>query len=871
MTDENGIFSYVNPIFTDLYGFAAEDIIGKVTPRILKSNHLNERDYKNLWSTILSNKNFKATIKNKKKDGTLVDIETSVNALLSEHGSITGFIAIQRDISERKRAEKKLLISETRYRRLFEAAKDGILILNANTGRIEDVNPFLVEMLGYTHTEFLNKELWEIGLFKDIVANKAAFQELQEQRYIRYDNLPLKTKDGNPIWVEFVSNTYDVHGKDVIQCNIRDITKRRNTEIELASKTAFLEAHMDSSLDGILVVDGGGRKILHNRRMIDLLKIPPQIFENKDDAVQVGFVTHQTKNPQEFMDKVIHLYSHPDEVSRDEIELIDGTILDRYSSPVRNKEGKHFGRTWTFRDITEFRASQDRVRRSEDRLQNILDNMRDVVFTVSPLGIFTSLSPAFQRITGWPYNDWIGRSFTSLIHPDDIPLVLDIFTRVLAGEMPWLYEVRIKTKEGPFITGEFLASPQKRDGKIIGVLGIGRDITLRKQADENKKILESQLVQAQKLESLGTLASGIAHDFNNILGIIVGYASLIEKLPANRANMEKCLTAIHTAGQRGANLVKQMLTFARKTEILYEPILINDIVNEVVKLLEETFPKTITLSVHLENDLPLIEADATQVHQVILNLCLNARDAMPHNGILTMTTRSESGEIVHRIYPKAMATKYIILSVTDTGSGMDEETQHRIFEPFFTTKGRGKGTGLGLALVFGILESHGGFVSLQSEVGKGTTFYCYFPVPQKIPVMKQIGDETIGEVPGGDETILLVEDEEMLRELVKQFLESKGYTVLLAGDGEEAITVFNQHENEIQLIISDLGLPKLGGNDLYEKLKMQNPDIVFILASGFIEPGIKADILKTGVKEFIPKPYNPNEVLRAIRRVLDGA
>jgi CheY-like chemotaxis protein len=372
------------------------------------------------------------------------------------------------------------------------------------------------------------------------------------------------------------------------------------------------------------------------------------------------------------------------------------------------------------------------------------------------------------------------------------------------------------------------------------------------------------------MESLGTLASGIAHDFNNILSIIIGHASLLERLPADRSTIQKNAEAITKAGMRGASLVKQMLTFARKTDVTIESVTLNDVVNELVILLHETIPRTITVALHVEKDLPVIEADATQVHQVMLNLCLNARDAMPSGGTLTITTQVESGKTLRRKHPKANAQDYVLLSVADTGMGMDEETQRRIFEPFFTTKERGKGTGLGLSLVFGIMESHNGFVTVQSELGKGTACHCYFPVPHNAPNLTQIEERTIEEITGGSETLLVVEDEEMLRELLKSFLESKGYTVLTAEDGEHGLAAYRQHRNTIALVISDHGLPKYSGDELYRSLKLLKPDVLFILASGYIEPGMKSEIFKSGIKEFIQKPYDENDLLRVVRRVLDN-
>lgn len=538
-------------------------------------------------------------------------------------------------------------------------------------------------------------------------------------------------------------------------------------------------------------------------------------------------------------------------------------------SPVRNEKGviTHF--IAIKEDITERKAAQELLHRSEEHLRNVLENLRDVVYTISPLGILTSLSPAFTRITGWAVDEWIGKSFIGLVHPDDILYLGNLFKRVLTGESPSVFEGRITRKDGGYVTAEFLASPQRLNNKIVGVLGIARDVSDRKAADEKQKMLEGQLFQTQKLDSLGTLASGIAHDFNNILSIIIGNASLLERISAVRPTVQKNVEAIMTAGMRGADLVKQMLTFARKSDILMESIMLNDVVNEVLKLLYEIFPKTITIDVLLDKKLPLVIADATQVHQVVLNLCVNARDAMPDGGILTITTHLESGEALQRKHSKAVLHEYIVLRVADNGIGMNEETQRRIFEPFFTTKERGKGTGLGLSLVFGIMESHNGFVAVESEVGKGTTFSCFFPVPEKTQEFAQGKELITEEVRGGSETILVVEDEEMLREVVKVLLESKGYAVLTAGDGKEGLDVYQRHQKKIDLVISDFGLPGFNGDELYRRLVKMNSQVRMILASGYIEPGLKVMLIGEGLKDFIQKPYESNKVLRAIRDGLD--
>ncbi len=396
-----------------------------------------------------------------------------------------------------------------------------------------------------------------------------------------------------------------------------------------------------------------------------------------------------------------------------------------------------------------------------------------------------------------------------------------------------------------------------------------REIADRKQSEEKRRQLEQQLFQAQKLESIGTLASGIAHDFNNILGIILGHSSFLRRNHPDPVKFLQSIEAVEKATHRGASLVKQLLTFARKSDAAFERVLINDIIKEITKLLHETFAKTIAVSTNLKTDLPHIFADITQIHQVLLNLCVNARDAMPNGGTLSITTSTVEGDIVVTEFQKATAREYILIEVADTGTGMDETIKKKMFEPFFTTKGPDKGTGLGLSVVYGIIESHHGFISAASEVGKGTSFRIYLPVQEHGIEYNHARTIAAQDVPGGAETVLLIEDEEMLKELVKAILVSKGYNVLTAVDGEEGISVFSRHEKDIAVVVSDMGLPKLGGQELFRNIKAINPKARVILASGFIDPIIKSALLKEGVKDFIQKPYSPDEILQAIRAAID--
>jgi PAS domain S-box-containing protein len=527
----------------------------------------------------------------------------------------------------------------------------------------------------------------------------------------------------------------------------------------------------------------------------------------------------------------------------------------------RDTSGKPMRMIGAMEDITERKQAEEALEKSEEQYRQFFEDDLSGDYISMPDGKIISCNPAFARIFGFASVEDVLNSDASSLYAE--PESRETFLRLLREKKKLeYYESEYLRHDGAQVCfvqnaiGTF--DPQ---GDLVQIRGYIFD-------ESKRKLLERQLIQAQKLESLGTLASGIAHDFNNILGIILGYASLLTRQISDPDNIKNSAEAVVKASMRGAALVKQLLTFARKGDTQLTLVKLNDVVNEISKLLGETIAKTIEITLDLDKGLPVISADATQIHQVMLNLCVNARDAMPNGGTLTIVTQLQQSDAIRNKFPKAAAPQYIVLSVTDTGVGMDEKTRSRIFEPFFTTKEIGKGTGLGLSVVFGILESHKGFVNVESEPGKGTTFYLYFPVPESME-NEQAKAEIQKEIPRGTETILVVEDEEMLRELLKNILQSAGYRVFTAIDGKEAIDLFRQHRDDIQLVLSDLGLPKLSGYDVFRKMKLMKSDVRFILVSGFMESQTKTEMSKEGIKDFIQKPFSFYTVMLSIRTVLD--
>ena len=514
-------------------------------------------------------------------------------------------------------------------------------------------------------------------------------------------------------------------------------------------------------------------------------------------------------------------------------------------------------------DITERKKTESALKDSEEKYRKLFEESRDAIFISSSDAKMLDVNIAGVEMLGYSTKeDVLGLRIDQDIFVD--PNRLHEFqSEINTAGFVKDFEARLKRKDGGLIEVEETASAIRDGaGTVIGSRGIVRDVT-------EKRILEQELIQAQKMESIGTLASGIAHDFNNILGIILGYTSIIERTTETSDMLTQSLRPMRDAVERGAGLVKQILTFARKSEVVIGPIDPNILIAGLSKMLRETFPTSITISTKLAAGRPIILADSTQLHQAILNLCVNARDAMAEHGVLTLSTEIVSGSAIRSVFPDVVDQDYFRISVADTGPGIDEPTKRKIFDPFFTTKPKGKGTGLGLSVVYGVMKNLNGFVNVESEPGKGAMFNLYFPLTKQPAQIIHEPSEKWENIARGDETILFVEDEESMQQIVKTFLGLKGYHVISARDGREALKMFLDQKDQIALVLSDIGLPRLSGIELYHELKRIAPNVPVILASGFIDPNMKSEILKDGVVEFVQKPYAPSDILKKVRRAID--
>jgi PAS domain S-box-containing protein len=521
-------------------------------------------------------------------------------------------------------------------------------------------------------------------------------------------------------------------------------------------------------------------------------------------------------------------------------------------------------RAWgSQRDITERKRAEQELSKSEERYRDMVENAHDIIYSHDLEGNYTSINKAGERITGYTREEALRMNLTQTVAPEYLEKARQMLVRKLADEEITVYDLEIIAKDGRRIAVEVNTRLVYQNGVPVAVQGIARDVTERRQ-------LEDQLRQAQKMEAVGRLAGGIAHDFNNLLTAITGYSDLIlRRLRADdplRRNVEE----IKKAGDRAASLTRQLLAFSRKQVLQPKVLDLNAVVSDMEKMLRRLIGEDIELRTALASELGSVKADPGQIEQVIMNLAVNARDAMPNGGNLIIETENvylNKGYATSHIAVNPGA--YVMLTVSDTGEGMSEETKTRIFEPFYTTKEVGKGTGLGLSTVYGIVKQSGGNIWVYSEVGKGTSFKIYLPrVDEAAQEYKR--NHEVEEFLYGTETILLAEDDNLVRRLVRAALEGYGYRVLEAEDGSAALSVSEQHEEMVHLLLTDVVMPRMSGRELADRLAQSRPETKVLYMSGYTDESIVYHGVIDAQTPFIQKPFEAEALARKIRDLLDG-
>ncbi len=758
------------------------------------------------------------------------------------------------DVTDRKRAEAALRESEERLKYALGATLDGVWDWDIPSGSVYFSSQWS-RLLGYAPEEVPQK----VGFFNTVLhpADAARVQWALDEHFagrtpVTQSEVRLRMKSGGYRWFLDRGKVVerDESGAPLRMVGtITDVTERKEAEAALHARTAFFEAMADSPIDGVMVVDGNGKRIHQNARLSQIFKIPAEIAKDSDDSLQFRFAMSRMKNPADFEARVSGLYASSTEIGRHEIELTDGRFLDYVSAPVLDREGHFYGRISTYRDITERKRKDERARLFfESDIQGAL------IWNID--ATILDANDAFLGIVGYSREDigaqrlnWREMTPAESKEADD-----RAFEELLRTGVCTPFEKEYLRKDGTrvpvLVAGAML--PSSREEGIAVVI----DLTERKK-------LEQQFLRAQRMESIGTLAGGIAHDLNNVLGPIMISLSLLRLRFTDPASAE-LIDLISSSASAGSEMVKQVLSFAHGVEGKRVDVQVRYVIQDVVKLVDDTFLKHIEVISLCPAGLWIVLIDPSQLHQALLNLAVNARDAMPDGGKLTFSARNvvceaASGQAGDATIPG----RYLVIEVQDTGAGIPPEILEKIFDPFFTTKEVGRGTGLGLSTVQTIVKSHGGFLRVGSQPGKGTKFEIYLPAqgsaavdaPRSLP---------LGIQRGHGELILVVDDEASMRKIASQMLEAFGYRVIVASDGAKGIAAFLEHQDEIAVLLIDMMMPVLDGPAAIGTIRKLSPTLPIIGSSGLPSEEAIARAFDLGMNRFLPKPYTAESLLQVL-------
>ena len=527
-------------------------------------------------------------------------------------------------------------------------------------------------------------------------------------------------------------------------------------------------------------------------------------------------------------------------------------------SADRNQNGDILFLEGAIEDISDWKKTEETLR----RLAAAVEQSGEIILVTSASGAIQYVNQAFEKITGYSREEAIGKNPRILKSGEHDRGFYTALWRTISGGKTWKGRIINRRKDGSLFTEDATISPVcDASGRVVNYVAAKRDVT-------RELALEAQYRQAQKMEAIGRLTGGVAHDFNNLLQAINGYVDLaVMDLPPE-SRPRKFLEKSSKVGQRAANLVQQLLLFSRRQAIRPKILNLNTVVSDMLKILERIIGEHIRVEWLPDGEPGIVKADSGMLDQVLMNLCVNARDAMPDGGVLTIETQTvQMNTEFCDTHAWARPGRFVLLRVSDTGCGMDQKTLDHIFEPFFTTKGEGKGTGLGLATSYGIVQQHNGMIDVKSIPGKGATFKVYLPLCEQ--ENETAGAPVENAAAGGNETLLLAEDDSDVRYLACTILEQAGYSVLAAKDGEEAVAMYEQHKDTVDALLLDIVMPGLGGHDVLTRIRGICPTIPTLFLSGYSESPVHAELARCSKVDIIQKPYTPNTLLRGVRKVLD--
>jgi PAS domain S-box-containing protein len=846
--DANGVFVRVNQTELTMLGYSREELIGNkrffdiLTPasqQIFTANFslFKQRGYlRDLEFQII------------RKDNSIFPVSLSATAIKDADGNYLLSQSVMIDISDRKQLEAQheqttaeLRNSEARYRLLFESNPNPMWIYDPDSLGFLEVNQAAIDHYGYSAAELLQMTITDIRQNEDISTLRQFNFCLLPGRPYSGTEKHLK-KNGEVIDVEIMAHAFSVAGKQANLVLVKDITILQQNEVALNLAHQRIIDVWENITDAYVTLDRDWRFIYANSAAMQLFgQLSPA-----ETSTIIGRV-HWDVFPETLNQQIEWNYRRAVEeqvpVHFESLDEPSGHWLEINAYPSEVGLGIYF------RDITDRKLAEQKIREQA----NLLAIISDAIYVHDLENRILFWSQGAEKLYDCPADEMIDQDWRQLIAPETL---LELENAVL-NQNTWQGEVTKRTQSGKAIVVMSRRSVMLDDaGAVKSILTVDTDIT-------EKKLMESQFMRAQRLESLGMLASGIAHDLNNVLTPIIG---IVQLLPLKITNLDpqiqRLLEVLNDSAHRGADLVKQILSFTRGIEGKPTNVQIGHLIAETQKIIQETFPKNIDLLVDLPTDLWLTAADATLLHQVFLNLCVNARDAMPMGGNLSITAENlEIDDNYAQMNLDADAGAYVVVTIADTGMGIPKEIVDRIFDPFFTTKDIGKGTGLGLSTVMGVIKSHHGFISVYSEMGKGTRFKVYLPATDEGNLDPAIKNELLF---GNGELILVVDDETAVQEITKATLETHGYKTLLANDGIEAIALYAENKEKISVVLLDMMMPSLDSVTIIRTLSKLNSQVKIIAMSGLSTNESVTKMTSEGVQAFLAKPFTANELLQPL-------
>ncbi|MGH9706015.1 MAG: PAS domain S-box protein [Candidatus Acidiferrales bacterium] len=893
--DENRRTQMCNSAFERLFGFSHEEIMRGDLDSLLSPDGLREEAL-GFSERAASGEVVRASTRRRRKDGSLVDVQI-LGVPLVVHGKCSGCFAMYEDIAERRSAEEKQQQAEEKFRLLFENAVEGIFETTPG-GQIVSANPAVARMCGFDSAAEMIRGIQDVG--REFYADKSVREEflrrMETRGMVEGFEYQVRHRNGSKLWIsENARAVRDASGTITsYEGTMENITERKRAELERQVTFEIIHAvNLTDNLDDLLkLVHQALRKVLYAENCFVALYEPstemlhfPFFVDQCDDAPPPQRMGRSCTDyvyrtgramliPQKTFDQL---------AAQGEVELVGTPSPSWLGAPLRTPAAiigvlvvQHYGddKAYTERDLEflssvggqiaiaiERKRAEEKVRDSEARLRVIVEQLPAVLWTVDNQLRFTSALGAGLTRLGLKPNQIVGMSILEYFETSDSTfLPVAAHRRAVAGEPVTFH---IEWKGGSYAC--HVEPLRGAGGDVQGAICMSLDVTDRKQ-------LEDQLRQAQKMEAVGRLAGGIAHDFNNLLMVIQGYGDLLAERLKESDPLRRNAEQIQTAAQRATSLTRQLLAFSRKQMLAPKILNIQSVVADMEKILRRLIGEDVQLETSSAVDLGLVKADRSQIEQVIMNLAVNARDAMPEGGRLTIETGNVELDASFSRSKAVMAPgRYVMLAVTDNGCGMDGETQAHIFEPFFTTKEKGKGTGLGLATVYGIVKQSGGYVWVYSEPGQGSSFKIYLPrIEDEASTTGNARAEDSRSLPRGSETILLVEDEKGVRELTREYLQMCGYSVIDAENGHTALELAAMHAGPVQLLMTDVVMPGISGRELADRIKRLRPEIKILYMSGYTDQAVVHHGILESDAILLQKPFTLAALASKLRELLNA-